>query len=72
MIKCSCGKQIENVPDWLASVKVDFVCNNCPDRDIKSIADIKLTNEEEEKAPSKAAKGSESIDDDMGDEEDDD
>lgn len=39
MIKCSsCGKPIEKVPDWLSSAKVDFVCNNCPNRSTKSIA----------------------------------
>lgn len=42
MVTCSCGKQIEKVPNWLDGVNVKFVCNNCPDREIQSIADIKL------------------------------
>jgi hypothetical protein len=39
MIHCtSCGKPIEKLPSWLAGTKVDFVCNNCPNRTAKSIA----------------------------------
>ncbi len=40
MITCSCGKKIDNVPDWLAQVNVQFVCNNCPNRNVRSIAEI--------------------------------
>ena len=39
MIQCSsCGRTIEKVPDWLQNTKVDFVCNNCPNRQTKNIA----------------------------------
>lgn len=39
MIHCSsCGRPIEKVPDWLQGTKVDFVCNNCPNRQTKNIA----------------------------------
>ena len=39
MINCtSCGKPIDKLPSWLAGTKVDFVCNNCPNRTAKSIA----------------------------------
>jgi hypothetical protein len=38
MVHCRCGKAIEKVPDWLAGVQVEFVCNNCPNRKIKNIA----------------------------------
>lgn len=66
MVKCNCGKTIENVPSWLNSVEVKFVCNNCPNRDLKSIAELKL----EDPKPANA-----SIDDDVEidlDEEDED
>ena len=43
MIHCSaCGKPIEKVPDWLRTAKVDFVCNNCPNRQTKNIAFVSL------------------------------
>jgi hypothetical protein len=43
MITCSsCGKQIEKVPTWLQGTKVDFVCNNCPNRQTKNIAFVTL------------------------------
>jgi len=43
LIQCSsCGKQIEKVPDWLRSAKVEFVCNNCPNRTAKNIAFVSL------------------------------
>ena len=59
MIQCSsCGKPIEKVPDWLKDTQVNFVCNNCPNRQAKSIAFLtletdtpavaKLADEEEE------------------------
>ena len=38
MVSCTCGKQIEKIPDWFQSVKVEFVCNNCPNRQTKNIA----------------------------------
>ena len=43
MINCtSCGKPIEKLPGWLAGTKVDFVCNNCPNRSAKSIAFVQI------------------------------
>ncbi|HLO97455.1 MAG TPA: hypothetical protein VK171_02570 [Fimbriimonas sp.] len=30
------------MPDWLQSVTVDFVCNNCPNRQLKNIAFVDL------------------------------
>ena len=42
MITCSCGKAIEKIPNWLQGVKVDFICNNCPNRTTKNIAFVTL------------------------------
>ena len=43
MIQCSaCGRPIEKVPDWLRTAKVDFICNNCPNRQTKNIAFVSL------------------------------
>jgi hypothetical protein len=43
MINCTgCGKPIDKLPSWLAGTKVDFVCNNCPNRTAKSIAFMQL------------------------------
>ena len=51
MIQCSaCGKPIEKVPNWLRTAKVEFVCNNCPNRQTKNIAFVSLELE----APSTA------------------
>ena len=52
MVKCVCGKEIENAPTWLSDVKVTFICNNCPTRDVKGITqvDFGLPQTEEEKA----------------------
>jgi len=40
MITCSCGKVMDKVPAWLSSVSVEFICNNCPNRQVKSITQI--------------------------------
>lgn len=40
MVRCSCGKAIEKIPDWMANIKVEFICNNCPNRQTKNIAFI--------------------------------
>lgn len=46
MINCTaCGRPIEKVPDWLRGTKVDFVCNNCPNRQTKNIAFMTLEAE---------------------------
>ena len=43
MTHCSsCGRPIEKVPDWLRTAKVEFVCNNCPNRQTKNIAFVSL------------------------------
>lgn len=33
---------MERVPDWMRSVKVDFVCNNCPKHNTKNIVFAKI------------------------------
>lgn len=46
MVTCSgCGRVIERVPDWLTGVKVEFVCNNCPNRQTKNIAFVNFETE---------------------------
>lgn len=52
MVKCVCGKEIPNAPSWLSSVKVTFICNNCPSRKVPGITevDFRLPETEEEKA----------------------
>jgi hypothetical protein len=40
MVKCVCDKAIDKVPDWLSSVQVDFVCTNCPRRQVKTISQL--------------------------------
>ncbi len=46
MIQCSsCGRPIEKVPDCLRGTRVDFVCNNCPNRQTKNIAFVTLEAE---------------------------
>ncbi len=42
MIQCKCGKTMDKLPDWLGAVNVEFVCNNCPNRQTKNIAFISL------------------------------
>jgi hypothetical protein len=42
MVTCSCGKTIEKVPNWIQSVTVEFVCNNCPNRHTKNIAILSM------------------------------
>ena len=42
MVTCICGKPIEKLPSWLEGTKVDFVCNNCPNRQTKNIALVSL------------------------------
>lgn len=46
MIECNCGKPMDKVPNWLGSVKVQFVCNNCPNRTIKGITEVSLSSTE--------------------------
>lgn len=42
MVYCSCGKGIDKIPDWMASIEVEFVCKECPNRQVKSIAAVRL------------------------------
>ncbi len=42
MVLCSCGKPIEKLPSWLQGTKVEFVCNNCPNRQTRNIALVSL------------------------------
>jgi hypothetical protein len=42
MIQCKCGKTIDKLPSWLSAVNVEFVCNNCPNRQTKNIAFVNL------------------------------
>jgi hypothetical protein len=67
MIKCSsCGRTIEKVPDWLGGAKVDFVCNNCPNRNTKNIAFVSL---EAEPKPAVSLDDDEDVDvEEIGDE----
>jgi hypothetical protein len=60
MVKCVCGKEISTVPDWLRDVKVQFVCNNCPNREVQGITQVDFTGgkaaEEEPARPSDSKK----------------
>ncbi len=67
MVTCSCGKTLDKVPDWLAAVSVEFVCNNCPNRKVKNIASVTL---EPEVAPTSKVDLEESPDGEIEDEED--
>jgi hypothetical protein len=42
MIQCGCGKVLDKIPSWLSTVNVEFVCNNCPNRQTKNIAFMSL------------------------------
>ncbi len=42
MVLCLCGKPLEKVPSWLDGVKISFICQNCPNRTVKSIASVTL------------------------------
>jgi hypothetical protein len=44
MVQCECGKTLDKVPSWLGTVKVSIVCNNCPNRTVKSIAEAKVVS----------------------------
>jgi hypothetical protein len=55
MVKCHCGKEISAVPDWLRDVKVQFVCNNCPNRELQGITQVDLTGGKAEEEPLKKA-----------------
>ncbi|MBS1716652.1 MAG: hypothetical protein JSS72_02840 [Armatimonadetes bacterium] len=59
MVLCKCGKPIEKIPEWMEGITIEFVCNNCPNRQTKNIAFVtlesekpvlKLDDEEEEEA----------------------
>ncbi len=42
MVQCGCGKVLDKVPSWLTGVQVEFVCTNCPNRQVKSITQVSL------------------------------
>ncbi|MER3496334.1 MAG: hypothetical protein C4320_05755 [Armatimonadota bacterium] len=42
MVKCACGKVIDRIPTWMETIKVEYVCNNCPNRTMKNIAFVSL------------------------------
>ena len=59
MVKCVCGKEIEQVPSWLSDVKITFICNNCPTRDMPGITEVDLTDGKAEEEAAAAAKAEE-------------
>lgn len=63
MVSCSCGKPIDKVPDWMQAINVQFVCNNCPNRQLKNIAFVNLD-------PAIPAASKAEIDDEIGEEPD--
>jgi hypothetical protein len=65
MVQCSCGKVLDRVPVWLSGVTVEFVCNNCPNRQVKPIGQMAI-------APTVTAGADPSEDVDLSDEIDDD
>ncbi len=69
MIHCTgCGKPIDKLPTWLAGTKVDFVCNNCPNRSTKSIAFTQI--EESPKLSARADDGEEIDEEEIADDVD--
>lgn len=58
MVKCNCGKEIQSVPNWLQDVKVNFVCNNCPNRDLLGITEVDFSIKPPEEADTTAGKHS--------------
>ena len=67
MVKCDCGRTIEKIPSWLATVKVDFVCNNCPNRQVKPISQL---HAEQQAAAAKLAAEQKSVMDAIEEESD--
>jgi hypothetical protein len=67
MVNCACGKTIDKVPDWLQTAEVEFVCNNCPNRQTKNIAFVNL--DAGLKDAGKSIDGEEEME--LGDEDDD-
>jgi hypothetical protein len=67
MVKCACGKPLDKLPSWMDSIKVEFVCNNCPNRQTKNIAFITL-----EPTPKPIEAGEDEIPEDLEGELDDD
>lgn len=59
MVNCVCGKPLDKVPAWLEGIQVDFVCNNCPNRQTKNIAFISL--DAGVKSPGKSIDGDEEL-----------
>jgi hypothetical protein len=53
MVKCNCGKDMEHLPNWLEGVTVNVVCNNCPNRELRNISEIRLDENGNEIRPEK-------------------
>lgn len=53
---CACGKELDRVPAWMSNVNIQFICQNCPSRDVQSIADVKLPSTEGSEEPVKKKK----------------
>lgn len=64
MVKCACGKDIATVPSWLDDVKVQFVCNNCPNRELQGITQVDFSIPTKEEEPPKKT-----VIEDVGDDE---
>ena len=64
MVNCVCGKPLEKVPDWMAGVNVQFVCNDCPNRTIKGITQVQIELPKEPAAESEEMTFDEDADED--------
>lgn len=71
MVKCVCGKAIDKMPDWLRTVNVEFVCNNCPKRQVKTIAQLQAEQVRAAGASEERSSEFDDVDDDEDDAPDD-
>lgn len=62
-VLCVCGKPIDKVPEWLAGVKVEFVCNNCPSRKTRNIAFVTLETTESSESDDEVPEGLADVED---------
>ncbi|MCX7800688.1 MAG: hypothetical protein N2109_10135 [Fimbriimonadales bacterium] len=67
MVYCSCGKPIEKIPSWMQRVRVEFVCNNCPNRKHLNITAVDLSRVIQSTANQEAPEDLEAIPDDDAD-----
>lgn len=66
---------MEKVPNWLQSVNVLFICNNCPNRQIKSISQLSVEEAAKARAAeaaAAAASGASKKEEDFGGDDDED